>query len=129
LELAILLKRYWPPRWESTYHPLCLVYPDWRAAASVRNRLSAATEIEMIQELDSVILTTDLPEYGLKRGDIGTVGLTHQGGEGYEVEFVTLDGETVAVVSLHASQVRPIWSRRDCPRPDCGKYPATRIML
>jgi ATP-dependent exoDNAse (exonuclease V) alpha subunit len=62
----------------------------------------------MIQELDSIILTTDLPEYGLKQGDIGTVVLTHRGGEGYEVEFVTLDGETVAVVSLHAPQVRPI---------------------
>ena len=65
----------------------------------------------MIQELDSVVLATDLPEYGLEQGDIGTVVLTHRGGEGYEVEFVTLDGETVAVVSLLASQVRPIGRR------------------
>ena len=57
----------------------------------------------MISELDSVVLADDLPEHGLKRGDIGTVVLTHQGGAGYEVEFMTLDGETVAVVSLVAS--------------------------
>lgn len=62
----------------------------------------------MIQELDSVVLTTDLPEHGLKRGDIGTVVLIHRDGKGYEVEFVTLDGETVAVVSLFPSQIRPI---------------------
>lgn len=62
----------------------------------------------MIRELDSVVLTADLPEHGLKPGDMGTVVLVHRGGEGYEVEFVTLDGETVAVVTLLASQVREI---------------------
>jgi hypothetical protein len=65
----------------------------------------------MIQELESVVLTVDLPEHGLKKGDIGTVVLTHRGGKGYEVEFVALDGETVAVVSLFDSQVRPIGRR------------------
>jgi hypothetical protein len=30
------------------------------------------------------------------------------GGEGYEVEFMTLDGETIAVTSLAADKVRPI---------------------
>jgi hypothetical protein len=61
----------------------------------------------MIAELDRVILTEDLLEYKLKAGDIGTVVLLHQGGEGYEVEFATLDGETLAVTSVFASQVRP----------------------
>ncbi len=65
----------------------------------------------MIAELDRVILTTDISEYSLEQGDIGTVVLVHQDGEGYEVEFVTLDGETVAIVSLFAAQVRPIGSR------------------
>ena len=65
----------------------------------------------MIKELESVVLTEDLPERGLKRGDIGTVVLTHRANTGYEVEFVTLDGETVAVVSLLASQLRPIGRR------------------
>ncbi len=64
--------------------------------------------IAVIQELDRVILTSDLPEHSLEEGDIGTVVLVHQRGKGYEVEFVTLDGETVAVVSLHSIQIRPI---------------------
>lgn len=54
-----------------------------------------------------MILTCDLPEHGLKRGDIGTVVLVHQAGKGYEVEFTTLDGETVAIVTLMNNQVRP----------------------
>ena len=61
----------------------------------------------MIPELERVVLTIDLPEEGLVRGDVGTVVLVH-GDEGYEVEFVTLDGETVAVVTLSTSQVRPV---------------------
>jgi hypothetical protein len=62
----------------------------------------------MIKELDNVVLTSDIPEYGLARGDIGTVVMVHAKGAGYEVEFVTLDGETIAVTTLLASQVRPI---------------------
>jgi Domain of unknown function (DUF4926) len=62
----------------------------------------------MISELDRVVLTEDLPEYQLKAGDIGTVVLVHRGGEGYEVEFVALDGETLAVTTALASQVRPV---------------------
>lgn len=61
----------------------------------------------MIEELEDVILTCDLPIYGLARGDIGTVVLVHKQGKGYEVEFTTLDGETVAVVTMEAKQIRP----------------------
>jgi hypothetical protein len=56
------------------------------------------------------VLTVDLPEHGLKAGDVGTVVLVHRR-QGYEVEFMTLHGETVAVTSLQASQVRPISTR------------------
>lgn len=56
----------------------------------------------MIHELDSVVLTGDLPEHGLRAGDVGTVVLVHREGEGFEVEFVALDGETIAVISLIA---------------------------
>ena len=65
----------------------------------------------MLSELDNVVLAVDLPEKGLRRGDIGTVVLVHCSGSGYEVEFATLDGETIAVVSLQSSQVRPISPR------------------
>jgi hypothetical protein len=37
--------------------------------------------------------------------------MVHEAEKGFEVEFVTLDGETIAVVSLLASQVRPIAHR------------------
>lgn len=61
----------------------------------------------MIEELADVVLTCDLPEHGLAQGDIGTIVLVHKGGKGYEVEFTTLDGETIAIVTLTADQVRP----------------------
>ncbi len=62
----------------------------------------------MIAESDEVILDCDLPGHKLTRGDLGTVVLVHNQGEGYEVEFMTLDGETIAVVTLDSAQVRPI---------------------
>ena len=65
----------------------------------------------MIKELDQIVLKENLSEYGLQAGDIGTVVLVHQNGKGYEVEFVALDGETIAVVSLNPPQVRSIKRR------------------
>jgi len=65
----------------------------------------------MIKEHDCVLLTQDLPEDGLQAGDIGTVVHIHQGGAGYEVEFMTLAGKTVAIVTLLPSQLRPIADR------------------
>jgi len=62
----------------------------------------------MIKEHDCVVLTVDLPAERLAAGDIGTVVHIHRGGEGYEVEFMTLDGQTIAVSTLMAGQVRPI---------------------
>lgn len=65
----------------------------------------------MIQELELVVLTQDLPEEGLQVGDIGTVVLLHQGGGGCEVEFATLSGETLAVVTVPANAIRPVGKR------------------
>lgn len=61
----------------------------------------------MVAEHESVVLCRDLPEHGLVRGDVGTVVMVH-GSEGYEVEFCTLGGDTIAVVSLRARDVRPV---------------------
>jgi hypothetical protein len=66
----------------------------------------------MIKEHDCVVLTEDLPMDGLKAGDLGTVVHIHKEGAAYEVEFVTLTGQTVAVATVAASQCRPV-SRRD----------------
>lgn len=62
----------------------------------------------MIRELDQVVLTCPLVDLGLEAGDIGTVVLVHEKGAGYEVEFVALTGETLAVTTLTSDQVRPI---------------------
>ena len=47
----------------------------------------------------------------LETGDVGTVVHVYQDGKAYEVEFSALDGHTTAVVTLEASQVRPITHR------------------
>jgi hypothetical protein len=66
----------------------------------------------MINEHEYVILTEDLPAAGLQVGDVGTVVHLHQDGAAYEVEFMTLAGETIAVTTLTSAQVRPL-ARRD----------------
>lgn len=65
----------------------------------------------MIREHDRVVLTDDVLKEGLKMGDVGTVVHIHAGGKGFEVEFMTLNGETAAVVTLKASQVRSVHKR------------------
>lgn len=62
----------------------------------------------MIRELDEIVLADDLPEFGLEAGDLGTVVLIHEGGKGYEIEFMALDGETVTVTTLSSAQVREV---------------------
>jgi len=62
----------------------------------------------MIKEHDRVVLRKEIPEQGLKAGDVGTVVHVYKKGEAFEVEFVTLDGETVAIATLVASQIRPV---------------------
>ena len=61
----------------------------------------------MIAEHENAVLTVDLPRHGLLRGDVGVVVMVHED-RGYEVEFTTLDGRTVAVVSVDRSQVQPV---------------------
>jgi Domain of unknown function (DUF4926) len=61
----------------------------------------------MIKELDPVVLTKGLPEYRLQAGDVGWVVMIHAAGAGYEIEFVTLTGDTVSVVTVPAETVRP----------------------
>jgi len=65
----------------------------------------------MIKEHDRVILTSDLPADGLKAGDVGTVIHIHGKDEAFEVEFMTLHGETAAIATLSASQTRPVTQR------------------
>jgi hypothetical protein len=65
----------------------------------------------MIKEHDIVVLMQDLPEDRLQAGDVGTVVHMHQDGAGYTVEFMTLAGQTIAVTTVMAAQVRSVTSR------------------
>jgi hypothetical protein len=61
----------------------------------------------MMKELDTVVLTHDIAQHGLKQGDIGTVVHVYQDSAAYEVEFVTGEGRTVAVLTLQPEEIRP----------------------
>ena len=61
-------------------------------------------------EHDRVVLTADVPDAKLAAGDVGTIVHAYAEGRAYEVEFVSLKGETIAVVTVVASQVRPVES-------------------
>jgi Domain of unknown function (DUF4926) len=65
----------------------------------------------MIKEHERVVLKTAVPAEALEAGDVGTVVHVYRDGQAYEVEFVTLDGTTAAVVTLEASQLRPVGGR------------------
>jgi hypothetical protein len=60
----------------------------------------------MTAELDTVVLTRDLAEHGLTAGDVGAVVHRHDD-DAFEVEFVAGSGQTVALVALGSSDVRP----------------------
>lgn len=57
-----------------------------------------------IHLLDVVALTVDIPKYNLFRGEIGAVVECYPN-DGYEVEFVALDGYTYALVALRGNQL------------------------
>lgn len=65
----------------------------------------------MINELDTIVLSHDIEEYGLQQGDIGAVVHVYQDAAAYEVEFVTGEGETVALLTLTAEDIRPMNDR------------------
>jgi len=62
-------------------------------------------------EHDCVVLTASLPEEGLEAGDVGTVVHVHEGDAAFEVEFATLAGKTIAVITVKAAHLRPIGER------------------
>jgi hypothetical protein len=57
--------------------------------------------------LDTIVLERDLPDSGLRKGDLGAVVEVYEP-DGLEVEFVTASGRTVALVTLNARDVRPV---------------------
>ena len=61
----------------------------------------------MYRVLDTVVLERDLPDHGLRKGDLGAVVEVYEP-DGIEVEFVTASGRTAALVTLSARDVRPV---------------------
>jgi uncharacterized protein DUF4926 len=64
-----------------------------------------------MRELDTVVLVRDLEEYGLTQDDVGAVVHCYKDGVTYEVEVVTGEGATIAVLTLSQRDIRPIQAR------------------
>jgi len=62
--------------------------------------------MENIKEHNMVVLMQDLPTHGLSYGDVGTVVHCYPTGLALEAEFVTGEGQTIAIVTLDANHVR-----------------------
>ena len=62
----------------------------------------------MIAEHSLVVLNGDRIADGLHGGDVGAVVHVYDDGKAYEVEFVDGSGTTVALLTLKASDIRPI---------------------
>ena len=62
----------------------------------------------MIRELDNVVLTHDIGEHGLERGNVGVAVHCYPDETAFEVEFVTRDGHTAAVLTLTNEDIRPM---------------------
>ena len=60
--------------------------------------------------MDTVVLNRDLPEHGLRTGDLGAV-VELYATDGLEVEFVQASGRTKALVTLKTSDVRSVADR------------------
>ena len=54
----------------------------------------------MIREHDRVVLTAPVPNERLEIGDVGTVVHVYADGKAFEIEFMTLDGQTAAVATV-----------------------------
>jgi hypothetical protein len=57
--------------------------------------------------LETVVLARDLPQHGLRAGDLGAVVEVYEP-DGLEVEFVTASGKTQALITLNVNDVRPV---------------------
>ena len=62
----------------------------------------------MYQLLDAIVLDRDVPEHGLRKGDLGAIVEVYET-DVFEVEFVAASGRTTAaLLTLNAGDIRPI---------------------
>lgn len=62
----------------------------------------------MIELFKEAVLLMNLPGKGPEKGDVGVVVEIYGDHRGYEVEFMTKEGRTIAVETLNSDQVRAI---------------------
>lgn len=60
---------------------------------------------DTIQLLDVVALTADMPDYGLHRGQVGTVVDVLADGQAFEVEFSDRQGRTYESIGVRPDQL------------------------
>lgn len=61
----------------------------------------------MFKLLDTVVLKRDMPEAGLRVGDLGAIVEVHDA-EHFEVEFIAASGRTQALVTLRSDDIRHV---------------------
>ena len=64
----------------------------------------------MFKLLDTVVLKRDLPEVGLRAGDLGALVEVHDA-DHFEVEFVAASGRTQALITLRSDDMRHVNDR------------------
>ena len=81
---------------------------------SGKNSARGGEHLVKVKLYQQVALTRDLPEHGLHKGDVAVV-VEHLpatpatgGEEGYALEVFNAVGETIAVVMVPASAVKPL---------------------
>jgi Domain of unknown function (DUF4926) len=80
--------------------------------------------VNTIKLLDVVALTVDLIEYGLWRGQVGTVVETLAEGKAFEVEFSDRDGRTFESVGLRPEQIMVLHFEPAAPNEQRGMVAA-----
>jgi hypothetical protein len=68
--------------------------------------------MDEIKLLDVVALTEDIPERGLRRGEVGTVVERWKDGA-YEVEFSADTGEAYAFAALRSDQLMKLYFHKE----------------
>ncbi|MBW3596719.1 MAG: DUF4926 domain-containing protein [Planctomycetes bacterium] len=61
-----------------------------------------------LAEHSLAVLNREIPDAGLAAGDVGAIVHVYGQGKANEVEFVDGDGTTVALLTLDATDVRPL---------------------
>ena len=77
---------------------------------SCKDKLARHCKELRFNVLDTMVLTRDIPDDGLRRGDLGA-SVEVYGPDAFEVEFVAASGRTQALVTLSEGDLRRVDDR------------------